>query len=101
VAKQHPSSNCPPRRYFKEVRFRQLHALVEFDRTGGFAPAAGALGLSVPSVWQQIRALELEYGVALVDSQGPLMFLTAEGRMLVDVAAPWWKVLILWVPPLK
>jgi DNA-binding transcriptional LysR family regulator len=77
-----------PRRYFKEVRFRQIRALVEFDRTGGFAPAAGALGLSVPSVWQQIRALELEYGVALVDSQGSRMFLTPEGRMLVDLAAP-------------
>jgi DNA-binding transcriptional LysR family regulator len=76
------------RRYFKEVRFRQIRALVEFDRTGGFAPAALALGLSVPSVWQQIRALELEYGVALVDSQGSRMFLTPEGRMLVDLAVP-------------
>jgi DNA-binding transcriptional LysR family regulator len=76
------------RRYFKEVRFRQIRALVEFDRTGGFAAAAAALGLSVPSVWQQIRALELEYGVALVDSLGSRMFLTPEGRMLVDLAAP-------------
>jgi DNA-binding transcriptional LysR family regulator len=76
------------RRYFKEVRFRQIRALVEFDRTGGFASAAAALSLSVPSVWQQIRALELEYKVALVDSQGSKMALTAEGRRLVDLAAP-------------
>lgn len=76
------------RRYFKEVRFRQIRALVEFDRTGGFASAAAALSLSVPSVWQQIRALELEYKVALVDSQGSKMSLTAEGRRLVDLAAP-------------
>jgi DNA-binding transcriptional LysR family regulator len=76
------------RRYFKEVRFRQIRALVEFDRTGGFASAAAALSLSVPSVWQQIRALELEYKVALVDSQGPRMSLTVEGRRLVDLAAP-------------
>jgi DNA-binding transcriptional LysR family regulator len=76
------------RRYFKEVRFRQIRALVEFDRTGGFASAAAALSLSVPSVWQQIRALELENRVALVDSQGSRMSLTAEGRRLVDLAAP-------------
>ena len=84
--KRNPSKSA--RRYFKGVRFRQIRALVEFERTGGFTSAAAALELSVPSVWQQIRALELEYGVALVDSRGSQMFLTAEGRMLVDLAAP-------------
>lgn len=84
MAKKH----TPPRRYFKEVRFRQLRALVELSRQGSFASAAASLGLAVPSTWQQIRALEDEYGVQLVLAQGSQVSLTEDGRMLVDLAAP-------------
>jgi molybdate transport repressor ModE-like protein len=78
----------PARRYFKEVRFRQIRALVELSRQGGFASAAASLGMAVPSVWQQIRALEDEYGVPLVVAQGPQVSLTTDGQMLVDLGAP-------------
>lgn len=76
------------RRYFKEVRFRQIRSLVELSRHGSFASTAAAMGLAVPSVWQQIRSLEDEYGVQLVVAEGSKVSLTDDGRMLVDLAAP-------------
>jgi DNA-binding transcriptional LysR family regulator len=77
-----------PRRYFKEVRFRQIRALVELSRRGSFASAAASLGLAVPSVWQQVRALEDEYGVQLVVAQGAQLSFTEDGKTLIDLATP-------------
>lgn len=76
------------RRYFKEVRFQQIRALVETARNGSFAAAARRLGLSTPSVWRQVRALEDEYGVPLVTVQGHDVRLTADGSLLLEIAAP-------------
>ncbi len=83
-----PPGGLPARRYFKEVRFRQIRALVELSRHGSFAATAAAMGLAVPSVWQQIRSLEDEYGVQLVTSETSRVALTGDGRTLVDLAAP-------------
>lgn len=77
-----------PRRYFKEVRFRQIRALVELSRRGSFASAAASLGLAVPSVWQQVRALEDEYSVQLVVAQGAQLSFTEDGKTLIDLATP-------------
>lgn len=82
------SADSPARRYFKEVRFRQIRALVELSRQGSFAATAAAMDLAVPSVWQQIRALEDEYGVQFVVAEGSKVSLTDDGRALVDLAAP-------------
>jgi DNA-binding transcriptional LysR family regulator len=76
------------RRYFKEVRFRQIRSLVELSRRGSFAATAASLDLAVPSVWQQIRSLEDEYGVQFVVAEGSKVSLTDDGRALVDLAAP-------------
>ena len=76
------------RRYFKEVRFRQIRALVELSRRGTFAATAEALGLSTPSVWQQIRALEDEFGVPLVVVSGRQVKLTDDGQAFVELALP-------------
>lgn len=81
-------ADSPARRYFKEVRFRQIRALVELSRQGSFAATAAAMNLAVPSVWQQIRALEDEYGVQFVVAEGSKVLLTDDGRALVDLAAP-------------
>ena len=81
-------ADSPARRYFKEVRFRQIRALVELSRQGSFAATAAAMNLAVPSVWQQIRALEDEYGVQFVVAEGSKVSLTDDGRALVDLAAP-------------
>ena len=58
------------RRYFKEMRFRQLRALVELARHKTFSAVASELGLSVSSTWQQVRALEEEFDVQLVAAKG-------------------------------
>ena len=76
------------RRYFKEVRFRQIRALVETARCGSFAEASRRLGMATPSVWRQVRALEDDYGVQLVAAQGHDVRLTEDGERLVDLAAP-------------
>ena len=77
-----------PRQYFKEVRFQQLRALVEVGRQRSFAKAAAAVHLSVPSVWQQVRALEAEFAVPLVVMRGRSVDLTDDGKLLMELAAP-------------
>ena len=86
-------SKAPPvrseeRRYFKEVRFRQIRALFEISRHGSFAAAARALGMATPSVWRQVRALEDDYGVRFVAAKGRSVRLTEDGERLMRLAAP-------------
>ena len=76
------------RRFFKELRFRQLRALVELSRQKTFSAVAAALKMSVVSAWRQVRALEEEFGVQLVDTQGQQVALTEDGRLLVEMAEP-------------
>lgn len=76
------------RRYFKELRISQLRAMVELARCQGFTAAAAALDLTTPSVWQQIRAMEAEFGVPLVQTEGQQVTLTEHGRLLVELAEP-------------
>jgi molybdate transport repressor ModE-like protein len=82
------SSASGERRYFKEVRFRQIRALFEISRHGSFAAAARALGMATPSVWRQVRALEDDYGVRFVAAKGRSVRLTEEGGRLMRLAAP-------------
>lgn len=76
------------RHYFKELRLQQLRAIVELSRGNGFAGAAAALKLTTPSVWQQVRSLEREFGTSLVEVIGLQVTLTDRGRLLVDLALP-------------
>jgi DNA-binding transcriptional LysR family regulator len=73
---------------FKQLRFQQLRSFCEAARSGSFARAAGALGISRPAVWQQIRALERELGAPFLVRRGNRLELTREGRLLADLAAP-------------
>lgn len=85
-----PSDKTPrtKRRYFKETRFRQIRAFVELARRHSFTGAAHALGLSAPSIWQQIRALEDQFGAPLVEAHGHRVELTEDGRNFLELAAP-------------
>jgi DNA-binding transcriptional LysR family regulator len=76
------------RRFFKELRFRQLRALVELSRRKTFSAVASVLGLSVPSAWRQVRALEEQFGVQLVVAEGQQVSLTEDGRLLMELAEP-------------
>ncbi|MDZ4287460.1 MAG: LysR family transcriptional regulator [Prosthecobacter sp.] len=76
------------RHYYKEIRLRQMRALIEISRHGSFAQAARELGLSSPAVWQQIRALEREFDADLVKTRGGEATLTDEGELLARLTAP-------------
>ncbi|EMI43400.1 LysR family transcriptional regulator [Rhodopirellula sp. SWK7] len=76
------------RRYYKQVRVSQYRSLLTVARLGGFAAAAEQLELSTPSVWQQIRALENEFEVSLVEVDGQHVSLTEEGDLLAQLAGP-------------
>jgi molybdate transport repressor ModE-like protein len=76
------------RHYYKEVRLRQVRALMQIARQGGFAAAARELGLSGPSIWVQIRSLEREFGASLVQARGSEVKLTDDGELLVRLASP-------------
>jgi DNA-binding transcriptional LysR family regulator len=77
-----------PRRCFKELRFRQLRAFVELARGGAFTAVAAALKISVPAAWQQIRALEVEFGAAMARQTGKTVMFTEQGTLLVQLAQP-------------
>jgi DNA-binding transcriptional LysR family regulator len=76
------------RRYFKEMRLQQLRGLCEVARQGSFAAAALTLKISRPAIWQQVRALESEFGASLVERRGRRAELTADGRLLLEIVAP-------------
>jgi DNA-binding transcriptional LysR family regulator len=75
-------------RYFKQVRFQQLRSFCEAVREQGFAGAAARLGISRPAVWQQVRALEREFGADFLVRRGGRLELTREGRLLSELAGP-------------
>lgn len=76
------------RRYYKELRISQLRAFLHLARSGGFAAAATQLDLSTPTVWNQIRALEDEFKLKLVDVSGRTVHLTEHGKRLANLATP-------------
>lgn len=83
-----PPSSEPPRRYFKELRFRQFRAFREVARSLSFASAADVLQISRPSVWQQVRALEEELGTELLRTESQQLSLTEDGSMLLEMITP-------------
>src|SRR5579871_1579621 len=76
------------RRAYKEVRLQQLRSFCETARLGSLAGAAAALELAQPTVWEQVHALEREFGEKLVEPHGRGCRLTEAGRVLAGLAAP-------------
>ena len=76
------------RHYFKKLRFQQFRSFVEAARGGSFARAAAAMEVSRPAVWQQIRALEREFGARFLMRRGNRLELTREGRLLSELVTP-------------
>jgi DNA-binding transcriptional LysR family regulator len=76
------------RRAYKEVRLQQLRSFCETARLGSLAAAAGSLGLAQPTVWEQVHALEREFGEKLIEPHGRGCQLTEAGRVLAGLAAP-------------
>lgn len=83
-----PPASEPPRRYFKELRFRQFRAFREVARSLSFATAAEVLQISRPSLWQQVRALEEELGTELLRTENQQLSLTEDGVILLEMVTP-------------
>ncbi|SIO58159.1 DNA-binding transcriptional regulator, LysR family [Singulisphaera sp. GP187] len=75
-------------RVYKDTTAQQLRSFHETARLGSFSAAAKSLGLANPTVWQQVRALELDFGERLLEPRGRGCRLTEAGRLLADLIGP-------------
>ena len=78
----------PRRAYYKQSRLKQLRAFCLAARNGSVSGATERMHLSQPSVSLLIRALESELDTTLFERRGPRIRLSAEGRILLELAEP-------------
>jgi DNA-binding transcriptional LysR family regulator len=80
----------PPakRRPYKELTFQQLRSFCETARLGSLAAAAKEIGLTHPTVREQVLALEREFQVKLIEPHRRGCRLTEDGRLLAGIATP-------------
>lgn len=76
------------RHRYKEVRLQQLRSFCATARLGSLGAAARSLGLSQPTVWEHVHALEREFGTQLIESHRRGCRLTAAGHLLDELASP-------------
>jgi DNA-binding transcriptional LysR family regulator len=72
----------------KNLQLSQLRSFCVVAAQRNFTEAARLLGLSVPAVWQQVRALETEIGSVLVRRRGRSVEITPEGKLLLELIQP-------------
>jgi len=82
-----PPPTRKPRAY-KEITLQQLRSFYETARLGSLTAAAEFLELAHPTVWQQVHALERQFGHKLIEPWRRGCRLTAAGRLLADMAGP-------------
>jgi len=75
-------------RSYKELTLQQLRSFGETARLGSLAAAAKSLGLTHPTVREQVMSLEREFHVKLIEPHGRGCHLTAEGRLLAEMVSP-------------
>jgi molybdate transport repressor ModE-like protein len=75
-------------RAYKDSAAQQLRSFCATARLGSISAAAAHLGLANPTVWQQIRALEREFGEPLFAPHGRGSRLTEAGQLLADLTSP-------------
>jgi len=76
------------RQAYKELRLQQLRSFCETVRLGSLKAAAVSLGLSQPTVGQQVHALERDFGEKLIERHSRGCRPTETGRLLAEHAAP-------------
>jgi len=76
------------RRSYKDLSLAQLRSFCEVCRLGGYASAARELLLTSPAVWEQMRALERQYGRPLLERNGNVVRPTVEGEQLLGMIRP-------------
>jgi DNA-binding transcriptional LysR family regulator len=72
----------------KGMQLSQLRSFCVVAGERNFTEAAKLLRLSVPAVWQQVRALEHDLGTSLVRRSGRSVEVTPEGRLLLTLIQP-------------
>jgi DNA-binding transcriptional LysR family regulator len=84
-----PKEKVEERRfYYKGNRQKQLRAFVYTVKLGTLTRAAEALFLSQPSISLQLKALERELGVVLLERTRRRITLTDSGEVLYEMARP-------------
>lgn len=73
---------------YKEIELRQLRSFALAATEGNFSAVAAALGISVTTVWEQVRALERKLGTTLLHRHGRTLELTEQGRLLFQLIQP-------------
>jgi DNA-binding transcriptional LysR family regulator len=76
------------RHAYKDLQLSQLRGFCEAARLGSLSAAAAALGLTQPTVWEQVRSLERHFDATLLEAHGRGCRLTDDGRILVEMIAP-------------
>ncbi len=75
-----------PMQRYKELRPGQLRAFCACVQHKSFSAAARALEVSQPAVWQQVRALERDFGAALLERRKRKLELTEDGLIFFELA---------------
>lgn len=75
-------------RAYKDTTFQQLRSFYETARLGSLSAAATSLGMSQPTVSQQVHALERQFGDQLVEPFGRGSRLTEAGKLLAALIGP-------------
>ena len=73
---------------YKDIQLTQLRSFCVAAIRGNFSGAALALGLSVSTVSEQVRALEHKLGAVLFRQRRRGVELTAEGQVLLELVQP-------------
>ena len=73
---------------YKDLSLQQLRSFAETARLGNLSAAAESLGLTHPTVWMQVHALERTLGAKLIEAVGRGVRLTDAGRALASLATP-------------
>jgi DNA-binding transcriptional LysR family regulator len=73
---------------YKELQLGQLRASCAFLRHKSFSEAARALRMSHSAVWQQVRALERQFGATLLQRHGRAWQPSENGQALLELASP-------------
>jgi DNA-binding transcriptional LysR family regulator len=73
---------------YKDIQLPQLRSFCLLASESSFTSVARALGMAVPTVWIQVRALERKLGTILLRREGRRVELTEDGRLLLELIQP-------------
>jgi DNA-binding transcriptional LysR family regulator len=73
---------------YQDIQLNQLRSFCLAALEGNFTATAKKLGLSVATVWEQVRALERKFQSTLLRRHGHAVEVTPEGRLLLELIQP-------------